>query len=194
MVRQKRTLLFLFIFSQHAGAIPVVNPKSDCPNFDYNDVAGPEPCFLTPKLGGRGIRSFLEECAGLGKLKSGCCKSRPVNITLTSIYSERFTTVPKPLTDTSNAFGVHPVVCCPEPLPDSAICFPSDPWCKTFVAPEVNYNYDYEGCQESQEILGGENEEDYPGDVEYQDQGDTEVNYDYEAFESPSPATVCMRY
>ena len=54
----------------------------------------------------------------------------------------------------------------------------------------MNYNYDYEGCQESQEILGGENEEDYPGDVEYQEQGDTEVNYDYEAFESPSPATV----
>ena len=52
----------------------------------------------------------------------------------------------------------------------------------------MNYNYDYEGCQESQEILGGENEEDYPGYVEYQ--GDTEVNYDYEAFESPSPATV----
>ena len=67
MVREKRTIFFLFILSQHAGAIPVVNPKSGCPNFDFNDVAGPELCFLTPKLGGQGTRTFLEECTGLGE-------------------------------------------------------------------------------------------------------------------------------
>ena len=47
---------------------------------------------------------------------------------------------------------MHPVVCCPEPLPDSAICFPSDPWCQTYEAPQYegedtevygDYDYDY---------------------------------------------------
>ena len=61
-------------------------------------------------------------------------------------YVARFSTVPKPLTDEFSAFGVHPVVCCPEPLPDSSICFPSDPWCQTYEAPEYEgegNDYDY---------------------------------------------------
>ena len=45
------------------------------------------------------------------------------------------------------------MVCCPKYLPDSSICFPSDPWCHTYEEPE------YE-------------DEDYPGETEVND-------YDY---------------
>ena len=98
---------------------------------------------------------------------------------LTSIYADRFTTVPKPMTDVDSAFGVHPVVCCPEPLPESAICFPSDPWCQTYEAPAYE---EYQGCQESSETFGEGQEGDYQG----------EVTYDYDAFASPSAATVLL--
>ena len=43
------------------------------------------------------------------------------------------------------------MVCCPQYLPDSSICFPSDPWCYTYEEPEYEdypgetevYDYDY---------------------------------------------------
>ena len=67
MVRQKRTLFFLLVLSLEVGAIPVVNPKSGCPDYEDFSVAEPELCYLTPKLGGQGKRTFLEECEGLGE-------------------------------------------------------------------------------------------------------------------------------
>ena len=63
----------------------------------------------------------------------------------TVIFPERFKTVPKPLNDAHNSFGVHPVVCCPEPLAESAICFESDPWCETYVKPEYPEYEAYDG-------------------------------------------------
>jgi len=55
-------------------------------------------CYLTPRLGNIGTRKFLEECEEIGK----------------------FTTVPKPLTGATSAFGVHSVLCCPDQEPDPA--------------------------------------------------------------------------
>ena len=40
--------------------------------------------------------------------------------------------------DDVNSFGVHPVVCCPKPLAESAICFESDPWCETYKQPDFS--------------------------------------------------------
>ena len=90
--------------------------------------------------------------------------------------------MPKPLTDIDSAFGVHPVVCCPKPLPESAICFPSDPWCHTFEAPVYEDYEEYSECQESQDYFG-----EYP-------EGDDATNgeYDYDAFTSPSLATATV--
>ena len=48
-------------------------------------------------------------------------------------YSERFTTVPKPLTDSTSAFGVHSVICCPDQNIDPAA-----------LQEEEEYNYDSE--------------------------------------------------
>ena len=53
-----RTMIFLLILSLE------VIPGS--PNQDFI-VAGADQCFLTPKLGGYGTKTFLEECEGLGE-------------------------------------------------------------------------------------------------------------------------------
>ena len=53
-----KTMIFLLILSLE------VIPGS--PNQDFI-VAGADQCFLTPKLGGYGTKTFLEECEGLGE-------------------------------------------------------------------------------------------------------------------------------
>ena len=40
--------------------------RRGCPNQDI--IAGADQCFLTPKLGGYGTQTFLEDCEGLGKV------------------------------------------------------------------------------------------------------------------------------
>ena len=63
------------------------------------------------------------------------------------MFLERFRKVPKPLTDITSAFGVHPVVCCPEKIPHGTICFPDQAWCPYYQPPifedeEYDGNYD----------------------------------------------------
>merc|ERR1711874_579701 len=69
-----------------------------------------DQCFLSAGLG-YGTRKFLEDCEEI----------------------ERFTTVPKPLTDSTSAFGVHSVICCPDQNIDPAA-----------LQEEEEYNYDSE--------------------------------------------------
>ena len=90
-----------------------------------------------------------------------------------------------------DAFGVHPLVCCPKPLPESAICFPSDPWCRTYEAPDYS-EYEYVDCGASEETA----------DLFEEDQGEvtTQFQYDFQEFGStgenndagPSQATVLL--
>ena len=76
------------------------------------------------------------------------------------------------------------MVCCPEPLPESAICFPSDPWCRTYEAPEYS---DYEVClsEKTADIFEEDQAEDTAAQYDFQE-FDTEVNNNG----SPSRATV----
>merc|ERR1712038_353818 len=149
MVPAITALFFLLLLSLEAWAVPVVHTRTGCPNYEFND-SSPDQCFLPPKLGGFGTRKFLEDCEGL----------------------ERFKTVPKPLFGHSNLFGVHPVVCCPKPLPSSSIRFPSDPWCETYEEKNYdyeNYDYDYndhEDCQQDSE-----------GGKRMRREGETGLNY-----------------
>ena len=78
------------------------------------------------------------------------------------------------------------MVCCPEPLPESAICFPSDPWCRTYEAPDYS-DYEYEVClsEKTADILEEDQAEDTAEQYDFQE-FDTEVNNNG----SPSRATV----
>ena len=79
-------------------------------------------------------------------------------------YPGRFETVPQPLVDNYNAFGVHPVVCCPKYIPDTAICFESDPWCVNYVQREYEYEeYPQEAGDYPQEA-GAQYDAQYDGD------------------------------
>ena len=51
-----------------------------------------------------------------------------------AIFLGRFTTVPKPLTDSASSFGVHSVICCPDHYID-----PAD----LELEGGSEYNYDY---------------------------------------------------
>ena len=94
---------------------------------------------------------------------------------LSPIFPGRFESVPKPMVDPLNSYGVHPVVCCPKYLPDSSICFESDPWCATYVQPEYEY-------EEGDIPEGG----DYPGyDEDYPPDGGDYAGYDYSLGELP---------
>merc|ERR1711963_1393873 len=75
-------------------------------------------CVLPPELDGSGNVTYLEDCNAL----------------------ERFDKVPKP-PDYTFKMGVHTMVCCPRYIPPKAICFPSDPWCPTYVRPDYGYDY-----------------------------------------------------
>merc|ERR1712038_504761 len=149
MVPAIGALFFLLLLSLEAWAVPVVHRRTGCPNYELN-VDSPDQCYLPPKLGGFGTRKFLEDCEGL----------------------ERFKTVPKPLFDHSNSFGVHPVVCCPKPLPSSSTCFPSDPWCETYEEKNYdyeNYDYDYNNYEDCQQ--------DSEGGKRMRREGETGLNY-----------------
>ena len=74
-------------------------------------------CLLPPELGNKGEVKFLEDCSSLG----------------------RYQTVPLP-GDFSHKLGTHTVVCCPQDLPKSSICFASDVWCPSFKAPDYQAN------------------------------------------------------
>jgi hypothetical protein len=79
----------------------------------YNSVFIPKDfCLLPPELGYSGVVKFIEDCQSL----------------------DRYQTIPIP-GDFFHKLGTHPVVCCPEILPKSSLCFASDAWCPTYEDP-----------------------------------------------------------
>merc|ERR1712106_180145 len=85
-------------------------------DFDANAASNPfipsNFCLLPPELGYTGEVKFIEDCPSLG----------------------RYETIPLP-GDFYRKLGTHPVVCCPQLLPNSSICFESDAWCLNYKAP-----------------------------------------------------------
>ena len=78
-------------------------------------------CFLPPKYGSKSIMKYIEDCDSL----------------------DQFPTVPMPVQATQKS-AVHPMVCCPRKIEDHELCFPSDPWCPTYVKPVYDYGGDYD--------------------------------------------------
>ena len=81
--------------------LPIVisNDESEVISNDESEVElGNGVCFISQVGGGfkLGNAMFLEDCDTLGE----------------------FETVPQPAVDMFNHFGVHPVVCCPQPIPE----------------------------------------------------------------------------
>ena len=60
-----------------------------------------------------------------------------------AIFLGRFTTVPKPLTDSSSSFGVHSVICCPDHHPDLADLGPEEEY-DDYNYDDLEYNSDYD--------------------------------------------------
>ena len=56
-----------------------------------------------------------------------------------AIFLERFTKVPKPLTDSASSFGVHSVICCPDHFTD-----PADLELEEEYDPDYEYNSNYD--------------------------------------------------
>jgi len=87
---------------------------------DFDAYAASNPfipsnfCLLPPELGYTGEVKFIEDCQSLG----------------------RYQTIPLP-GDFFRKLGTHPVVCCPQHLPESSICFESDAWCPNYKPPEA---------------------------------------------------------
>ena len=84
------------------------------------------------------------------------------------------------------------MVCCPEPLPESAICFPSDPWCRTYEAPDYS-DYEYEPIEvclseKTADIFEEDQAEDTAEQYDFQEFGSTGENNDA----GPSQATVLL--
>jgi len=100
------------------------------PSIALNPVIPKDYCSLYPELGYEGNVTFIEDCRSL----------------------DRFPIFPMP-GDPSRKLGVHTVVCCPRYLPPTAICFPSDAWCPTYVPPV------YEDYEEENPAEGSTNDE-----------------------------------
>ena len=79
------------------------------------DAVTSDLCYLTPQFGNIGTRKFFEECEEIGEIFFLCFIIENI-----SIFLGKFTKVPKPLTDSTSAFGVHSVICCPDHQPDPA--------------------------------------------------------------------------
>jgi len=121
------TTICILLVSTNPSPVPIIDTISKVPT-------NPPPlnedyCYLYPELGFGGNLTYLEDCPSL----------------------ERYAKVPMP-GKPYEKLGVHPVVCCPQYIPDSTICFPSDPWCPTYdiqpaVDPTLDYdtNYEYSG-------------------------------------------------
>jgi len=123
----------IVLLVSYAGTSPIVTV------FEETISASPyipsNFCLLPPELGTEGNVTFLEDCPSL----------------------DRYETIPLPAGDYSK-FGTHPVVCCPKVLPESSICFDSDPWCPTYKKPEpVDYS------QYSDQLSEYPDDDDYDG-------------------------------
>jgi len=77
-------------------------------------------CYLPPSFGSESVMKYVEDCESL----------------------DQFPTLPMPAV-ASQKSGTHPMVCCPKKIHESDICFPSDPWCPTYVKPDYGGDYDY---------------------------------------------------
>eukprot|EP00091_Calanus_sinicus_P019522 TRINITY_DN4932_c0_g1_i5.p1 TRINITY_DN4932_c0_g1~~TRINITY_DN4932_c0_g1_i5.p1 ORF type:complete len:448 (+),score=93.77 TRINITY_DN4932_c0_g1_i5:138-1481(+) len=139
------------LFKYFVSCVFLIKPTTSSPIVtDFDAFAADAPfipksfCLLPPELGYTGEVKFIEDCPSL----------------------ERYQTVPLP-GDFFRKLGTHPVVCCPQHLPNSSICFESDAWCPNYKPPEpvsfeltedqleqlanledsYNNNYDYENIE-----------------------------------------------
>ena len=102
-----RRILFPILTNFLTIISAIVLPEEDLPRVEFpNNI-----CYLPADLGYNSTLQFLEDC--------------PID------SMKRFKTVPKPA-HFIKRHGLHPVVCCPEPLPDDATCLPTDAWCNTY--------------------------------------------------------------
>ena len=113
---------FVFLITTSSSS-PIVQ------DFNAADASSPfipkSFCLLPPELGYTGEVKFIEDCSSLA----------------------RYQTVPLP-GDFYRKLGTHPVVCCPQLLPNSSICFETDAWCPNYKAPEpVSFDYQLEQLQ-----------------------------------------------
>lgn len=107
----------LFLFISFVSGSPIVHPPPDLSEIEV-PVLPEEFCLLPPELNYQGEVTYLEDCESL----------------------DRYDIVPLPA-DFRRKVGIHTRVCCPEKIEEGALCFPSDPWCPTYVKPVVNYDY-----------------------------------------------------
>eukprot|EP00092_Neocalanus_flemingeri_P019183 GFUD01020782.1.p1 GENE.GFUD01020782.1~~GFUD01020782.1.p1 ORF type:complete len:726 (+),score=150.54 GFUD01020782.1:33-2210(+) len=95
-------------------------------------------CLLSPELGYTGEVKFIEDCQSLG----------------------RYQTIPLP-GDFYRKLGTHPIVCCPQLLPNSSICFESDAWCLNYKQPKP-VTFSQEEIAQLQQAQTNSNEEQIP--------------------------------
>merc|ERR1719347_1095020 len=123
-MNQKHVLILVLYFIQLSTSSPIV--------LDFDNTAATTPfipnnfCLLPPELDYTGIVKFVEDCPSL----------------------DRYKTIPLP-GDFFRKLGTHPVVCCPQYLPESAICFESDAWCPNYKHPQPG-DYDSTDAQSEQ--------------------------------------------
>ena len=127
----------LFLFISIVSSSPIVHPPPDLNEIDV-PVLPEEFCLLPPELNYQGEVTYLEDCEGL----------------------DRYDIVPLPA-DFRRKVGIHTRVCCPEKIEEGALCFPSDPWCPTYVKPDVNDYNDYYSADNYEDDAAGSGSGDY---------------------------------
>jgi len=103
-------LLSILTLVPHHDGSPILLPNTVDPS---RFAIPPDSCYLPPIYGYESFSRFLEDCDSLAQ----------------------FPTVPMPVDLTQKA-GTHPMVCCPHKINEDDLCFPSDPWCPTYVKPD----------------------------------------------------------
>ena len=94
-----KALFLWFYLKYHRFCSPIIFPLES--DFLFSTPFIPKDfCLLPPELGNAGAVKLLEECSTL----------------------DRFQTIPLPA-QYNQKLGTHPIVCCPEMLPNSSICF-----------------------------------------------------------------------
>jgi len=133
-MKQIQFFLCVINFIKLSSSSPIVTDFD--PASAHNNFIPSNFCLLPPELGFNGNVAFIEDCPSL----------------------QRYKTIPLP-GDFFRKLGTHPVVCCPEYLPESAICFESDAWCPNYKPPQP-VDYDYTDAQ-SEQLQAIEEDYDY---------------------------------
>ncbi|XP_023346958.1 uncharacterized protein LOC111715813 isoform X2 [Eurytemora carolleeae] len=131
-----RTFLALFSITQRGilgvPVVDVLKAEPEPPGVDF--------CVLPTEVnfGDGGRVKYIQDCESLQLFK-----------------------IPIPAAGNQQV-GIHPTVCCPAKNPnfETDICFPSDPWCPTYVEPEYpEYNNDQDYDTEEEEEEEGNKDE-----------------------------------